>query len=140
MDRPRDELLAGAALALDQHGRVIVHDPPDQFVDLLHRQAASDDLATGGVGFDFRFGAILCRSRRGLGDSRGHQVEVGKRLGKIIVGPALHRLDGVAHRARGRDDNDCGLVMFIPRARQHFKSIHAGQNDIYERDVELTRP
>ena len=38
MDRVRDELLAGAALAVDQNGRARLGDLVDEPVDLLHRR------------------------------------------------------------------------------------------------------
>ena len=47
MQRARDELLAGAALALDQDGRVARRYPADVFVDLLHRRRLADDFRSG---------------------------------------------------------------------------------------------
>jgi hypothetical protein len=44
VDRVGDEVLAGAALAADQHGRVAVGDLLDQPVDLLHRVARADHV------------------------------------------------------------------------------------------------
>jgi hypothetical protein len=44
MDGARDELLAAAGLALDQHGSVHARDVPNLFEDHVHRRAASDQL------------------------------------------------------------------------------------------------
>src|SRR5262249_46466901 len=44
VNRPRDQVLAGAALAQEQHGGIVGHAPADQFVNLLHRRTAPDDL------------------------------------------------------------------------------------------------
>ena len=43
VQRAGDQLLAGAALAGDQHGEVGVHQPGDDAVDLLHRRRAADE-------------------------------------------------------------------------------------------------
>ena len=43
--RARDQILAGAGLALDQHGRVGRRDALDQAEDLAHRERAADQLA-----------------------------------------------------------------------------------------------
>ena len=43
VDRVRDQLLAGAGLALDQDGGVGGRDAADHLVDLLHRRRAPDD-------------------------------------------------------------------------------------------------
>ncbi len=48
VDRPRDELLAGAALAADQHGRVGPRHRGDQLEHLAHRCAVADDLRRPG--------------------------------------------------------------------------------------------
>ena len=45
VDRPGHQFLAGAALALDQHGQVAVGDLLDQVEDLLHRRRAAHDVA-----------------------------------------------------------------------------------------------
>ena len=42
VDGPGDQLLAGAALAEDQHRHVLRGDPADRLVHLLHRRAAAD--------------------------------------------------------------------------------------------------
>ena len=44
MDRPRDQFLADAALAEDQHGRVGRRRAPDLLDDLLQRRAVADEL------------------------------------------------------------------------------------------------
>ena len=43
VDGAGDQLLAGAALAEDQHGDVLRGDPADRLVDLLHRRRAADE-------------------------------------------------------------------------------------------------
>ena len=45
MDRARDQLLAGAALAADEHGDVGVGDAADQLAHLAHLVARAEQLA-----------------------------------------------------------------------------------------------
>jgi hypothetical protein len=44
VDGARDQLLAGAGLALDQHGGGRAGDARDQLVDLQHDRALADDV------------------------------------------------------------------------------------------------
>src|SRR5262249_43553473 len=44
VDRAREELLAGAALAEDEHARVRRRDASDERQELLHRRRLADDL------------------------------------------------------------------------------------------------
>ena len=44
VDQPDDELLAGAALAVDEHGRIERRDARRQLQDVLHRLAAGDEV------------------------------------------------------------------------------------------------
>ena len=43
VDRPRDQLLAGAALAGDQHGEVVALQPLNLLDDALHRRAGAQE-------------------------------------------------------------------------------------------------
>ena len=45
VDRARDQLLAGAALAVDEHGRLALDDLREQLDDVAHRRRIADDLA-----------------------------------------------------------------------------------------------
>ena len=45
VDHPDDELLAGAALAVHEDGRVERRDTRRKLQDLLHRRAAGDEAA-----------------------------------------------------------------------------------------------
>ena len=141
MNRTRDQLLAGAALAAEQNGGVVGHDPSDQFVNFLHRGAAADYLAADQLAIHFvleavEIGGLRADFDRAL-DCRGDQIEIGERLGQVVVSPALHRLDGVVHRARRSDHNDEGADRLAMRGRQDVESAVAGHDDIEQRDVEL---
>jgi hypothetical protein len=45
VDRARDELLAGARLASDQHARVARGDPVDELAHCLHLRTVADHVA-----------------------------------------------------------------------------------------------
>src|SRR5690606_33271900 len=49
VDHPHDELLAGAALAMDEDRRIQRSDPRGKLQDVLHRLAAGDELFCRGV-------------------------------------------------------------------------------------------
>src|ERR1700719_321200 len=77
MNRARDQLLAGAALAARQNGSVVGDDASDQFVNFLHRAAASDYLAADELAINFVFQAVEIRGlradfHRALDRSRDH--------------------------------------------------------------------
>src|ERR1700738_4262771 len=64
MNRARDQLLAGAALAAQQNRGVIGDHAPNQLVNFLHRAAATDYLAADELAIDFVFQAIEIRGLR----------------------------------------------------------------------------
>ena len=117
-----DEFLAGAAFAGDQDGRAGRRDLADELVNLLHcGRIADDGLA-----------AFLRVKLGGKGDDLFHRAGGGERLEKqvlqlgnveglehVIVGPALHRLDGRLRGAVGRHhDHDLlrvDLAQFLER-------------------------
>ena len=141
MNRTRDQLLAGAALAAEQNGGVVGDDASDQFVNFLHRGAAADYLAADELAIHFvleavEIGGLRADFDRAL-DCRGDQIEIGERLGQVVVRAALHRLDRVVHRAGRGDHNDERADAFAVRGGQHVESAVAGHDDIEQRDVEL---
>ncbi len=140
MDRARDQLLAGAALAAEQNGRVVGDDASDQFVNFLHRGAAPDYLAADELAIHLVLEAVEIRGlradfHRALDRSRD-QIEIGERLGQVVVSAALHRLDRVVHRARRRDHDDQRADSFAVRGRQHVEAAVARHDDIEQSDVE----
>jgi len=110
VDRPRDQLLAGAALALDQYRHVGGRDGLDQ---RLH-------LRQGGALADHERGRVLLRlqalaaelvvtaQRGGVQGAVDHDQQLFRadRLDQVLERARLHRLDRVAHRAEaGQHDH-----------------------------------
>ena len=140
MNRARDQLLAGAALAAEQDGRVVGDHAPDQLINFLHRGAAADYLAADQLAIDLVLQAIQVRGLRAdfnrALDGGRDQVEIGERLGQVVVRAALHRLDRVVHRAGGGDHDDQRADAFAMRGRQHVESAGARHDDVEQGDVE----
>ena len=140
MDCARHQLLAGAALAAEQNGRVIGDDAADQLVNLLHRRTAADYLATDQLAIHFVFQAVEISGLRADFDRALHggrdQIEIEERLGQVVVSATLHRLDGIVHRARRGDHDDQRADGFGVRGGQYVESAGARHDDVEQRDVE----
>ena len=109
VDGPGHLLLAGAGLALDQHGRRGVGDVGDQLEDRVHPRVLAEDV-------------VELESALQLGPQRGHFVLQGPvaqgpledqpevvdvdRLGQKVIGPHADRLDGLVDRAVAGGDDD----------------------------------
>jgi hypothetical protein len=99
VDRAGDQLLAGAALAVDEHGRLAADDLLQQPGRVAHRRARADDLGERvlGRGRGRRRGAGPRRHPGDLGGGGGDQIaqplEVGlgqaRDLGDVLLGVAL---------------------------------------------------
>ena len=106
MDLARDDLLAGAALAGDQHRGVGRADLVDELIDLLHRRARADQLAVAPrVGDDLAQPLDLAAQRAMLGgapDRDRERLDL-DRLGDEVVGAGADRADrGLEAAERGQ--------------------------------------
>ncbi len=115
VDRPGYQLLAGARLSGDQHGKTLVGDTADRLVSFLHPRAASDDRFARDV---FVRWCLRDNSRRAhqpgdLERLANHTVQFLQidRLEQVVVGPVPHRLDGRVRRPDhgDKDDRDAGV-------------------------------
>jgi hypothetical protein len=101
----RDELLSGAALALNQHGAIRVGDLVDQVVDELHFAARADDVFEFVLILEFlsEIGVLLAGRLKLERTLHGHLELVDlERLRHVAVRPHLHRLDrGIDRRVGG---------------------------------------
>ena len=110
VDGAGDELLAGAALAGDQHRDVLRRDAADGLVDLAHRRGLAQDRV-GRVGVGLGLGDDG-RRLHPPGDLQGliphlPQLVRVEGLEEVVVGALLHRLDGRVGRP-GHGDEDHG--------------------------------
>ena len=126
MNGPGEKLLARAALAVDQHGRVRRRYLLDLRRDLLERSAFADD---GGhaqtVGELLPEQDVLRRDAGGVESALDqHEQMVGvEGLGQKIVGPLLDRLDRDLDRAEGGHDDDRQERIFLLHGLEHFEAV-----------------
>ena len=88
MNRARDEILAGAALAGDEHGQIVALHPLDLIGDALHRGAGADEPGQQ-------------RLERTLDGARGRFDRTLARAAQIEA-LAQHRAQGAKALQRGR--------------------------------------
>ena len=119
MQRAGDEFLAGAALALDQDGAVGIGDLGDEVVDLLHLRARADDVLEAVFLLD-DLPQVAVLADEALVIERALDGELQlihlERLGDVVVGAELHRLERRLHRLVRRDQDD-------RRLRQHLAAF-----------------
>jgi hypothetical protein len=140
----RDQLLAGAGLAVDQHRGGSDRGLLDEPVDLLHRRAAADEPAHAPDVLDpapqdrdlvERAGAL-----QRLLDQQSQPLEV-DRLGEVVVGALAHRGDrGVDGGLSGEDDDRYPGHLLLERAEQ-AQAVHVRHHEVghHQRRVERRR-
>ena len=139
IDRPGDQLLAGAALAADQHGDVLRRHPADRLVHLLHGRTAADQHvgrspATGsssGITAGTRMRRLISKARA---DEFAQLLQL-QRLEEVVEGPELHRLDGCVRRPVAGDEDDRDLGVALMDAAEDVQTGEVGQRQIQEHDV-----
>ena len=139
MDRFGDQLLAGAAFALQQHGGAAGRDLRDQVEDAQHGVALADDvlevvaLLEGALELDdLFFGAAAADG----GAHVGQQLLVVPGLLDEVGGARLHGVDGVLHRAVGGDHDDRQLGVALANVLQHLDAIAVGHGEVEQHQVE----
>ena len=109
--RLRDELLAGAALALDEHGRVGRRDARDHVVQLLHRVRRADQRPEAPEAA--QLGAQVLDLVVQLAPARdvredGPQARQLDRLGEVVDHALAEGVDRGIHRRVAGDQHDVG--------------------------------
>ena len=137
VDRARDALLAGAALARDEHRGPGAGDALRQLEDAAHRLGAEDDLAPAAraraCARSVSFSATMARFSRAFWTSARSSL-VGERLRDEVVGAALHRVDGRLDAAvRGHHD-DLGARRPLLDERQEIEPAAVGHQQVGEHD------
>ncbi len=126
MDGAGDHLLAGAALALNQHGGIGRGDHVDHLAQLAHGGAIADQRA-GAQRMQLAAVEVAGVGERGVvegaADGEFEFVEV-DRLGQVVGGAAAYHRDGVADRAEaGQHDHRVLAGEF----GQHVAAFGVGQ-------------
>ncbi len=134
VDGAGDELLARSGLAADQDRRSRAGHGPDELVDVPHPPVVADDDPRPAPGRRARPPRVDGSSLHGLVPQaplhdRVELVQV-QRLHEVVVGAALHRVDGRLHVVvRGHQDHvDVGTA--APDLVQHLEPGDAGHADV----------
>ena len=137
VDGARDELLADAALALDQHRRVGRRGAADRGHHLLQRGAVADHLVAD---FDrlLERSVLVAQPRAArarsawLTSTRSLANGFSRKSKRALLG----RLDGGARSCRGRRSTTTGSVSFM-RAQplEHLDAVHARHLDVEQDQV-----
>ena len=135
MQRAREQLLAGPALALEQHGRIGGRRPVQRQRDLLQPRVFSDDLGRAAALGELLFEQEVLRRQPPLRQrplDEEQQVIGIDRLGEKVERPFLHRRDGVLDVAERGHHDDRQLGVQILRGAQHAETVALGQPEIGE--------
>ena len=106
VQRARDQLLAGAALAGDEHRGLGRRDPAHQLEHPLHRRRLADQAVEAEA--PLQLGAqleVVAHQRALLERALDDDVDLVdlERLGQVVVGAVLHRRDRGLGRGEGGD-------------------------------------
>ncbi len=139
MDRARDELLARAALAHDQHGHVRPRDLAQDPEQALHRRGAADDALETGALVDLAPQLdVVAAQARVLDAAREARAQLGDVDGlREVVGRAVAEgLDRVALGAAPRDQDHDRVGLLRTRALQHLEAREVGHHEVGQHRVE----
>ena len=137
VDRAGDALLAGAALARDEHGRAGAGDALRQVEDAAHAFGPEDDLAAL-LAPELRPEDLVLRDDVALLERLADQLPQlvrGERLRDEVVGAALHRVDRhVEGAVRGHHD-DLGARRALLDERQEIHPAAVRHHQVREHDA-----
>src|SRR6266852_861654 len=121
MDGLRDQLLTGSALARDHHRRQPVCGLSDDLKQLDHLSALADEALEAALASELRpeLAVLVLKplALEGIGDRQLDLVEL-ERLGDVVVGAQLHRLDRRFGRGEGGDHEHHGAGRELLRGAQ----------------------
>ena len=134
MDGPGHQLLARPALALDDDGDILAGHAPDRLVDLLHGRRASHHRPV--VVLPEFFGHLAntpfeVPNPPDTVHQAVHLLDI-EGLGHVVVGPVLHRGDGVLHGCLGGDDDDEDVGAGGLHGLHDFEAAWARHADVEE--------
>ena len=133
MKQPRDDLLAGAGLAANQHARLGARHLIDALEHLLHRRVIADDGDAGSLT------RAPGRRRLGAGQLAHHRLlehrDV-KRLRDHVGGAEAQRFDGVGDGALLAEHDRRHRRAARARLLQHREPVGAGQMHVGHAQLE----
>ena len=137
MDGAGHQLLAGAALAQDQHRRIGGRHAVHEAQHLLHSRAAGDDALVARL---VELGAhdhVLAHQAGLLGRLADQDVELldARRLGQVVVGAELHGLDRGGHLLEAGHDDDLWGLREILQLAQHLDALDVRHPHVEQQHV-----
>ena len=144
MNRPRHELLARAALALDEDGGSARRSLDDQVENLPHLRALPDDIgelvvplldALAEVAVLVHQPPLLHR----VADHNQHFVVL-ERLGDVVERTRFHRRDRAPDRRVGGDDDHREVVVDALQLIERGDAAEARHHDVDDGRIERHRP
>ena len=142
MDRARNQLLARAALALDEHGRRTVGDLLDERHHAAEGRARPDDHALPEEVVEALLeGTVLLdqlAALERLADEAEH-LRALEGLGEEVVGALLHRLHGLLDRAERGQEDHVHVGGDRLRSAQDLDAGEPGHLEIREDEVDAAR-
>ena len=138
VDGARDQLLPGAALALDEHRASQAGDVADELEDLLHPGMLADDVVAAVLaGQLLAKDAVLALQVLDLDDPLHQQRDLRRveRLDDVILRAFLHRSDRGVDRCVGRNDDDGSARADLVDLRHGLDAVEAaGHPQVDEAD------
>ena len=131
------QLLADAALSLDEHGGAGRRDHLDRPQHLLQGVGAGEDVG-GHPSLDLEAQAAVLALEEGLLpgflDPHPQLLEV-RGLGQVVEGPEAHGLDGGLHVGEAGDDDRLQLGVLLADLGQDVHSVGVGELQVEEHHV-----
>ena len=140
MDRLRDELLAGARLALDEDVRARRRGLADEVEDLPHDLALADDVGVGVLLGELFLETLVLGGEAALLERLVHREDdflVLERLGDVVEGAVFHRLDGPVDGREGGDDDDRQVGTGDAHGPEGVDAADAGEHHVEDDQVDL---
>ena len=139
VDRGRHQLLAGAALALDQHGALVVPQALDGARHFAHGRRASDELGRRTLG-EFALELAIAVHQAPALDGAAHDgadpVRILHGLLEVVEGAALHAADRALHRAVPGEHHHLDLGALALHALQDVEAAGLTQVEVEQHHVE----
>ena len=134
-----DQLLAGAALAEDEHVALRRRGQADEVEDLLHRRALADDLVEAVALLELLLERAVLARQAALFEAfaDGEQdLFVLERLGDVVESADAHRFDGALDRGVRRDHDHHLLGIARAQLLQDLHARHAGEHEIEQHEID----
>ncbi len=137
MKRAREQFLAGAAFALEQHGGVGAGGTLHRLQGVTDDRRLPDDLGHAAAFRGFFLEQVVLAQQPALRErALDHQQQVigVNRLGQEVERPVLHRRDSILNGAVGGHDDDREIRIGVLGGAQHAESVAIRKPEIGEHD------